>query len=92
MTPNTAALEASQPRSDWDLLADRVPQLAATMRHYLDQQAVTLSAGTITAADRALRIFGLWICQHDPSVVGIADINRAHIALSCSIRGWFGEG
>jgi len=79
MTANTAALETSQPTSDWDLLADRVPQLAATMRRYLDQQAVTLSAGTITAADRALRIFGLWICQHDPSVVGVADIGRAHI-------------
>jgi len=79
MTANTTPLEASQPRSDWDLLADQVPQLAATMRRYLDQQAVTLSAGTITAADRALRIFGLWICQHDPSVVGIAAINRAHI-------------
>ncbi len=52
------------------------PMLTATMRRYLAQQAVTLSAGTITAADRALRIFGLWICDHDPSVVGVADINR----------------
>jgi len=79
MTANTAALETSQSVSDWDLLADQVPQLAATMRRYLDQQAVTLSAGTITAADRALRIFGLRICQHDALVVGVANINRAHI-------------
>jgi integrase len=49
------------------------------MRHYLDQQAVTLTAATIIATDRTLRIFGLWICQHDPSVTGVADIGRAHI-------------
>jgi integrase len=49
------------------------------MQRYLGQQALTLSAGTITAADRALRIFGLWISEHDPKVAGVADINRAHI-------------
>jgi integrase len=79
MTANTAALETSQSTSDWELLADQIPLLAATMRRYLDQQAVTLTASTIIAADRALRIFGLWICQYDPSVTGVADIGRAHI-------------
>jgi integrase len=49
------------------------------MRRYLNQQAVTLAPSTITAADRALRVFGLWVCEHDPSVVGVADIDRGHI-------------
>ena len=79
MTANATVVAASKPTSDWELIADRVPQLAATMRRYLDQQAVSLTAGTITAADRALRVFGLWVCQYDPSVVGAVDIGRAHI-------------
>ena len=79
MTANSTVGEVSQPTTDWELLAGRVPLLAATMRRYLAQQAVTLAPATITAADRALRVFGLWISEHDPSVTGVADINRAHI-------------
>jgi len=79
MTANVTAIAASTPGSDWELLAGRAPHLAATMRRYLDQQAVTLTAATITAADRALRIFGLWVCDYDPAVAGVADIDRAHI-------------
>ena len=79
MTANATARDVSRSVSDWELLTARVPVLTATMRRYLAQQAVTLSAATITAADRALRFFGLWICDHDPSVVGVADINRSHI-------------
>jgi len=79
MTANSTVGEVSQPTTDWELLAGRVPLLAATMRRYLAQQAVTLAPATITAADRALRVFGLWISEHDPSVTGVTDINRAHI-------------
>jgi site-specific recombinase XerD len=81
MTSTTAKTTALPTRSDsdWVVLTARVPVLAATMRRYLGQQAVTLSPNTIDAADRALRIFGLWIHNHDPSVVGAADITRAHI-------------
>jgi integrase len=79
MTANATARDLPRSVSDWELLAARVPVLTATMRRYLAQQAVTLSAATITAADRALRVFGLWICDHDPSVVGVADIDRSHI-------------
>jgi integrase len=79
MTGNATAREVSRSISDWELLAARVPALTVTMRRYLAQQAVTLTPATIEAADRALRIFGLWISNHDPKVVGAADINRAHI-------------
>jgi len=79
MTVNATAGEVSRSVGDWELLAGRVPQLTATMRRYLAQQAVSLSPATIEATDRALRIFGLWISGHDPKVVGAADINRAHV-------------
>lgn len=81
MTSITATRAAPLSRSDrdWELLAGRVPQLTATMRRYLAQQAVSLSPATIEATDRALRIFGLWISGHDPEVVGAADITRAHV-------------
>jgi integrase len=81
MTSTTAVATSPPTRSDhdWAMLTAQVPVLAATMRRYLDQQAVSLTPNTIDAAERALRIFGRWICDHDPSVVGAVDITRAHI-------------
>ena len=81
MTSTTATMTAplSSSDNDWELLAGRVPVLTATMRRYLAQQAVSLTSATIEATDRALRIFGLWVCDYDPKVVGAADINRTHI-------------
>jgi len=79
MTARADALQAPSSTSDWAVLTARAPQLAATMRRYLDQQAVTLAPSTITAADRALRVFGLWVCDHDPTVRGITDIERRHV-------------
>jgi integrase len=38
-----------------------------------------LSPATVEATDRALRIFGIWVIEWDPSVAGAVDINRAHI-------------
>jgi len=79
MTICATAAVVSSSSSDWELLTVRVPQLTATMRRYLMQQAVSLSPATIEATDRALRIFALWVCDYDPKVVGAADINRSHI-------------
>jgi len=79
MTTNVTAIAASTPTTDWELLAGRAPQLAVTMQRFLDQQAVTLTPATITAADRALRVFGLWVCDYDPAVAGVADVNRSHV-------------
>lgn len=79
MTIYATAAVVSTSSSDWELLTVRVPQLTATMRRYLMQQAVSLSPATVEATDRALRIFGLWVSDWDPEVAGAADINRAHI-------------
>lgn len=81
MTSITAEMAAplSSSDNDWAVLTARVPQLTATMRRYLAQQAVSLTPATIEATDRALRIFGLWISNHDPKVAGAADVNRGHI-------------
>jgi len=79
MTIHATAAVVSSSSNDWELLTARVPQLTATMRRYLAQQAVSLSPATVEATDRALRIFGRWVCDYDPEVAGAADINRAHI-------------
>ena len=68
-----------EPTEQWSMLAARCPRLASTMHAYLEQQALTLAPRTIYAADGALRRFGLWLADHDPAVVGAADIGRSHI-------------
>ena len=73
------ATARTEPTEQWSMLAARCPRLASTMRSYLEQQALTLAPRTIYAADGALRRFGLWLTDHDPAVVGAADIGRAHI-------------
>jgi integrase len=77
--PVAAAGGADGPVDDWAVLARRAPQLAATMRRYLAQQAVTLAPRTIEAADGALRRFGLWVSDYDPALTGAADLDRHHI-------------
>ena len=46
MTICATAAVVSTSSSDWELLTVRVPQLTATMRRYLMQQAVSLSPAT----------------------------------------------
>lgn len=77
MSPAPAVDEVCS--EDWAVLAERCPQLAATMRRYLAQQAVTLAPRTIEAADGALRRFGLWVSDHDPTVTGATELSRHHI-------------
>lgn len=77
MSPAPAVDECST--DDWGVLAERCPQLAATMHRYLGQQAVTLAPRTIEAADGALRRFGLWVSDYDPALAGAAELGRRHI-------------
>jgi integrase len=79
MTALPSTRPPADPSDQWSLLAARCPQLTATMRRYLAQQALTLAPRTIEAADGALRRFAFWVCDHDPGVSGAADIGRAHI-------------
>lgn len=74
-----AATGTDKHRDDWAGIAARAPQLAATMRRCLAQQAVTLAASSIAAGESTLRRFGLWVTDYDPTVRGAADISRAHI-------------
>ncbi len=64
---------------DWAALAVEVPVLAATMRRYLDQLAVSLRPGSVETIDTTMRIFGRFIAENHPDVAGAADIGRVHI-------------
>ena len=66
-------------KTDWEALTGQVPTLAGTMRRYLGQIAVTLRPGSVETIDTTLRLFGLFITDHDPKIRGVADINRIHI-------------
>ena len=74
-----AAAPLDKHGDDWAALAARAPALAATMRRCLAHQAVTLAASSIAASESALRRFGLWVTDHDSTVLGAADIGRDHI-------------
>jgi integrase len=77
---SAAAVQAAAGNGDeWAVLTARAPQLAATMRRCLAQQAVTLAPTSITAANSCLRRFGLWITDYDPALTAAADIGRTHI-------------
>ena len=66
-------------RPDWDALAAAVPVLAATMRRYLDQIAVSMRPGSVETIDTTLRLFGRFIADDQPGNAGAADIARVHI-------------
>lgn len=66
-------------RTDWVALNTDVPVLAATMRRYLDQLALSLRPGSVETIDTTLRLFGRFIADHHGEVSGAADITRAHI-------------
>jgi len=63
---------------DWPELAERAPTLAATMRRYLDQLAVSLRPGSVTAIDTTLRFFAGFVTANH-GVTTAAAINRTHI-------------
>ncbi len=67
------------PETDWDTIAAAAPVLAATMRRYLDQVAVSLRPGSVALIDTALQqLAGLLIAGH-PDVTCVAAIRREHI-------------
>ena len=79
--PPPAGRRSSNPghETDWATVEAAAPQLAATMRRYLDQVAVSLRPGSVALIDTALRqLAGLLVAQH-PEVARAADIRREHI-------------
>ncbi len=65
--------------ADWDEIAERAPQVAATMSAYLDQLAVSSRPRTVEAASRALRQFADHLTRSDPACVSVAAVERRHI-------------
>jgi integrase len=63
----------------WDELAERVPQMVATMTAYLDQLAVSSRPATVDAASLALRQFADHVTVDDPACTCVAAIERRHI-------------
>jgi integrase len=63
----------------WDELAERAPQMVATMTTYLDQLAVSSRPATVDAASLALRQFADHVTVDDPACTCVAAIERRHI-------------
>jgi site-specific recombinase XerD len=63
----------------WDEIAQRAPQMAATMTAYLEQLAVSSRPGTVEAASRALRQFATHLTRTDPACTSVAAVERRHV-------------
>jgi integrase/recombinase XerD len=78
-TPSTGpAVPAGLAKLDqnWAATAARQPQLAVTARRYLDQISVSLSTSSVVVADKALRMFCLFLAEQHPTVPGYAQVTR----------------
>ena len=67
------------PEITWNDIAATAPQLAATMRAYLDQLAVSARPATVNAVSLALRFFAGHLVRHEPDCAAVADVERRHI-------------
>jgi integrase len=63
----------------WDQVSAPTPQMAATMRRYLDQLAVSARPGTVVATDLALRLLAGHLIDTDDQCRCVAAIERRHI-------------
>ncbi|MBA2769797.1 MAG: tyrosine-type recombinase/integrase, partial [Sporichthyaceae bacterium] len=77
--PRRRSLSRSVHEVDWDNVATRAPQLAATAQRYLTQLGISLRASSVACFDTTLRqLAGLLLDQY-PDVTCVADVNREHI-------------
>jgi site-specific recombinase XerD len=63
----------------WEQLEVAKPQVAATMRRYLEQIACVLRPGSVGGADLALRSFAAFLVEHAPRVIRVAEVTRRHV-------------
>ncbi len=63
----------------WEEVAGRAPQMATTMRAYLDQLAVSSRPATVTSANTTLRLFAGRVSDADPACRSVAAIGRGHV-------------
>lgn len=61
------------------LAAVAAPELRRTLVAYLDVRATVLRPKTIDKLTSALAIFGEFVCDHDPQVHRVVDLQRHHI-------------
>ncbi len=74
---NTAArMHAARRSQQW---AGVAPGVAATLRGYLDQIALTLRPATVRHAEAALREFAAFLASHAPEVTRVAALRRRHL-------------
>ena len=67
------------PEVSWDDVAARAPEMAATMRRYLEQLGVSARPTTVRAAEGILRLFAGHVSDADPTCRSVAAIERRHI-------------
>jgi hypothetical protein len=81
--PRLAPAEPNRPgpglEITWDQIAASAPQLAVSMRRYLDQLAVSLRPNSVADANTTLRIFAGFPTSQDPHLTAVADIGRSHV-------------
>ncbi|HEV2811043.1 MAG TPA: site-specific integrase [Acidimicrobiales bacterium] len=63
----------------WEEVARRAPQMATTMRAYLDQLAVSARPATVVSANKTLRLFAGHVSDADPACRCVAGIGRGHV-------------
>jgi site-specific recombinase XerD len=74
-----AGLKGAAPEVSWEEVAARAPEMAATMRRYLDQLGVSARPTTVRAAEGILRLFAGHVSDADPTCRSLAVIERRHI-------------
>ena len=72
------AVAGSIAAAEWAQIEAAAPQLAATMRRYLQQLATFLAPASVDAAENALRQFARWIIT-DAGLDAIAEMRRDDI-------------
>lgn len=63
----------------WEALAASAPTLAATMRRYLGQLALSMRPGSVALIDTTLRTFAGYLHGHHPEISAAAEVRRTHI-------------
>ncbi len=71
-----ARMHAARRSEEW---AEVAPMLAATLKGYLDQIALTLRPATVRRTEATLREFGCFLAHHAPEVARVASLRRSHI-------------
>lgn len=68
-----------QRAADWDRINHVAPQLAATMKDYLEQMTVRLRPNSIAGIDSSLRAFAGYLIDQHRDVGCVADVRRNHV-------------